>query len=276
MIYKILFKTLLGVAVIGIFSLNACNNAKSEQNSNIKNENIDNASIVPVSKTNNNLPPVKAELEKAKKDKKTVFLVVTGNGTKTENINKIANDASKRVKQSIVIQLNRDDAANVDLVKEFRLTGAPLPLVIVIAQNGIPVGGLVENEATVENLVSLVPSAKMLELITALSDGKSIFVIAYKKSAKDIKQVNTNCLKACSDIKTAVTIELNIEDKTEANLIKQLNIDITKDITTFVINPAGQITGTYTGIPDAKKLVTDAKKVIKSSCCPGNNKSKCN
>jgi hypothetical protein len=273
--YKNLLKTVFGIAIVLLFTINSCSNAKSEQPANDQKEKISNPEISNLSSSGGTLSTAKADLEKAKKDKKTIFLVVTGNDVKAENIVKNANDASKQVKQSIVLQMNRDDADNVDLVNEFRLSGAPLPIVLVIAKNGLTVGGLIEKEATVQNLVDAVPSVKMLEVTTALSEGKSIFVIAYKKSAKDIKQVNTNCMKACSDVKNATTIELNVEDKTETKLIQQLNIDATQDITTFVINPSGQVTGTHAGIPDANKLVSDAKKVAKSGCCPGGSKSGC-
>jgi hypothetical protein len=216
------------------------------------------------------------KLQKLRRIKKTVFLVITDNAVDAATIIENSNAASKLVKQSTVIELNRDETDNANLVTEYGLSGAPLPLVIVIANNGLLVGGIMSEQATTANLVYAVPSPKYLEVMTALSEGKSVFLIAYKKSAKDKAKASENCLSACSQLDKSITIELNVEDEAEAKLVKLLSINETQDVTTVVINASGQITGNYTEIPDATKLVEDATKVIKTGCCPGNDKSKCN
>ena len=54
--------------------------------------------------------------------------------------------------------MNRDDPANTALVAEWRLAGAPLPLILVISSMGMPVGGLLLEHATAEKVAALVPS----------------------------------------------------------------------------------------------------------------------
>ena len=71
---------------------------------------------------------VKSDLETANKNGNSVFLVVTDpNVTGTDKAVEMANKAKESVAKSIVVQMNRSDAANAELVTKYRLAGAPLP-----------------------------------------------------------------------------------------------------------------------------------------------------
>ncbi|MCK7519969.1 MAG: hypothetical protein MZV64_20710 [Ignavibacteriales bacterium] len=99
---------------------------------------------------------------------------MSGNGvTGTEKAVSIAEKAKTIYKNAVLLQMNRDDAANAQLVNEWRLSGAPLPLILVVSPKGILTGGRILAQATAENIASLVPSPKKEAVIEQMTSGKS-------------------------------------------------------------------------------------------------------
>jgi hypothetical protein len=73
----------------------------------------------------------------------------------------------------------------------------------------------------------------------------------------------------------AKIIQVDMDDTKETLLIKQLNINTkSTNTTTVVINSQGQLTGSFNGVNDVKKLIESANKVASGGCCPGGSKSK--
>lgn len=217
------------------------------------------------------------EIEKANKSCKPVFLVAYNtDGTDANNAFSIANEAKKNLKaSSLVIKMNTSDAANSALVAKYRLAGAPLPLILVLDKNGTTAGGLILKDATPEKLIDLIPSPKTSELIKALSDGKSVYVVVYKESMTSKNNIMDNCAVACGKMENkSVILKVDIEDKKETKLLQTLKCDLNaKEPVTYVINSAGQITGTHNGLTDVNTLVSSAKKAPASSCCPSGPKA---
>ncbi|HEY5499930.1 MAG TPA: hypothetical protein VIK20_06060 [Bacteroidales bacterium] len=213
-----------------------------------------------------------AEIEKANKTCKPVFLVAYNtNGADADKAFSIADGAKKNLKaSSLVIKMNTSDAANSALVSKYRLAGAPLPLILVLDKNGSATGGLLLKDATPEKLVGLIPTPKTSELIKALTDGKSVYIVVYKESMTAKKNIMDNCAIACSKMNNkSVVMKLNLDDKNEAKLFQTLKCDLNaKDPVTYVINSAGQITGTHSGLTDVNTLVSSAKKAPAGGCCP--------
>ena len=86
-----------------------------------------------------------SELASANKAGKAVFLVAYNNpGVDADKAFAIANDARKNLTTTTaVIKMKTTDAANSSLVTKFRLSGAPLPLILVLDKNGNPAGGYI-------------------------------------------------------------------------------------------------------------------------------------
>ncbi len=232
-------------------------------------------SIENKNQTNVSLLSVKEQLENAKKEGKAVFLVITGTGATgvTELVN-VANNAKKKLTKSVVVQMNRDDAANSELVTKFGVSGVQLPFVLVLSAKGYAVGGFPGATATADNLVKLVPSPKYDEVLTALNNKKPVFVVASKKSFTDKATVIATCKTAVSKVpSTPAIVEIDMNDAKEATFLKQIGVNMASTSTvTVVINTTGNITGTYTGTTDAQVLAAAATKVVKS-CCPGGSSS---
>jgi len=220
---------------------------------------------------------LQSDLENAKKAGKNVFLIVSNAGISSSKLQSVAQEAVKLNKKSIILKMNRDDKENASLVTKFRLAGAPLPLILVIASNGLPVGALTESEANAQDLVKMIPSPKMLEAISALNSGKAVFFVCSKKTFTDKSKALDNCRIANTQMAgKAIIVEVDLDDKNEADLIKNLNIPLNTATTiTVVSNNQGQVTAIFNTTPEVYKLVSSVSKVAKS-CCPSGSSKKCN
>ena len=213
-----------------------------------------------------------AEIEKAGKACKPVFLVAyNANGSDADKAFAFAEEAKKNFKgASVVIRMNTTDAANNVLVAKYRLAAAPMPLILVLDKNSTVTGGLPLKDATAAKLVEMVPTPKTSELLKAISEGKSVYVVASKKSMTNQKSVMDNCTMACGKMDNkSVTINVDLDDTKEAKLLQSLKCDFNaKEPVTYVISKSGQVIGTHNGITDVNTLVSSAKKAPASSCCP--------
>jgi competence protein ComGC len=213
----------------------------------------------------------------ANKSGLTVFLVITDPGnTNTQQALDIANQAHTQYQKSEVIQMNRSDAANQALVAKYGVSKAPLPLILVIASNGVVTGGFASYQATADLLISVVPSPVKADVMKALSDGKSVFLVVSSKNMKEKDEVMNTCQQACIEMQNNTKlIALDLNDQKEKAFITEMKIDpaITSP-QTFVINSKGQITGTFNDDVNTTELVATAKKLpaakgCGTSCAPG-------
>ncbi len=217
------------------------------------------------------------DIANANKAGKAVFLIAyNAGGADADKAVSIANNAKKAFKVTpAVVKLNTSDAANSALVTKYRLAGAPSPLILVLDKNGNTAGGVPLKDATAEKLVDMIPTPKSSDLIKALGEGKSVYIVAYKESMSSKKTAMDNCAAACGKMDNqTVTIRVDMDDKNEAKLLKSLKCDLNaKEPVTYVINKSGQVSGTYNGLTDVNTLVSTAKKAPAKSCCPGGAKA---
>ena len=265
--------SLLSLTVISLLALTACGNTNAGTKQASK-ESEATQSAQPEQPTTivSSNSKIQTDLEKAKKDGKAVFVVVTGTGvTETDKATTIAKGANAIYKNAAVVQMDRDDAANAQLVAEWRLAGAPLPLVLVVSSKGQLTGGMVLAQATAENIAALVPSPKLEEVQEVINNKKPAFVVFTKKTYSDRAEVLQACKEAVTILKNnAAIVEVDLDDIKEASLIDRLEVDkSSKETTTQVVNVQGQIAGTSSGLPDAAKLAAAAIAPPKSGCCPG-------
>ena len=212
-------------------------------------------------------------LATAKNAGKAVFMVVSGTGaTGTDKAMLIANGANAIYKNAVILQMNRDDASNAQLVKEYGLSSAPVPLILVISSKGFPTGGYLLADATAEKLAALIPSPKLEDVYAAIANSKTALVVFSRKTFSERPEVLKVCKDAVSKLNNdAVIVEVDIDDTKEASFMNQLRIDksVLSASLTLVINTQGQVAGTSTTIPDAAKLALAAKTPVAAGCGPG-------
>lgn len=268
---KISRKLQLLSLLLVVITSNAC--AKPKAESNQANSEAAVNQQTQVKQTVKKTSPLQAELNQAKAAGKAVFVVVTGVGA--TDLNKamaIAKGANAIYKNATVIQMNKDLPDNKPLVDEWRLAGAPVPLILVLSSKGLPTGGYVLADATSENVAALVPSPKLEMVYDAIGKSKNAVVAFTKKSFVDRAEVIKECNKAVTLLKNdAIFVEVDMDDVKEKNFMDQLRIDgkTAKSSVTLVINKQGQVAGTSTSVPDAQKLVSAATTPVKGGCGPG-------
>jgi len=269
---KFRLMTLL-LATITTFSACTNSNAENKQTSAKKGAQEKVQTEQKKSKANS---PLQAELNKAKTAGKAVFVVVTGTGaTEVDKATSIAKAAVGIKKNALVMKLDRDLPANAELVNEWGLSGAPLPLILIVSAKGYPTGGYILADATAEKVAALVPSPKLDDVYAALNSKKPVFLVLSKKSNIDKPKMLSSCKSASTQLKGNVAIvEIDITDPKETDFIKSLNLQCPANTTSvMVLNNAGQTTGLFKGKVVAAELVSAATKVVSgccgTSCAPG-------
>jgi len=222
---------------------------------------------------------LQGELEQAKAKKQSVFLVVTEDGdVNRDKAMNMANQAIDLVADAVVLELNRSNASNNSLIKQFGVSSAPVPLILVLAENGVLAGGSLMSQASPEKLVSAIPSPKKLEVMEAMRKGKSAFIVVSSKTMAEKSDIVNTCQQACIEMEqNAKIIQIDLDNPREKDFLASLkiNTNITKP-QTFVINSKGQVTGKFEGEVDSQNLVATAKKVAKSGgCCPSGSSKGC-
>jgi hypothetical protein len=219
-------------------------------------------------------------LDQAKAGKKPIFLVITGTGaTEVEKASRMVQQAKMQVKNSLLYSLNRDNASNGELVTRFGIATVPLPFILVISPNGVPVAGGQPAQLTVDQIAKSIPSPKQDEVFEALMEKKPVFIVVSRKDYQDKEGVLSTCIKASagSAAKPAI-VEIDFEDTAEQAFLAQIGIRVMNGTTvTVVINSAGQVTETITQKPTITQLNAAAAKVIKQSsgCCPAGSGKGC-
>ena len=220
------------------------------------------------------------DLDAAARKGKLAFLLISEPGTAgLDQAKEMIQSAMKQVNGSVLVEMNRTDAGNADLVARFRVAGAPLPLILVIAPNGVAAGGVLAGQASVEKLVKLAPSPKKTEVLSALQSGKAVFITAARKGMGAQVMAQESCARASGQVGAAsISILVNMDDPAEAQFLADLKVSpLATEPVTVVVNAVGQVTGTFVGAAAVGDLVAAARKkgggCAPGACGPGSGKS---
>ena len=137
------------------------------------------------------------DLEEITSSGNTAFVVVVDStADHIEQAKALVKETRKQVLQSVMVILDRSAAENADFAAKYRLQTAPVPLILVVVKGGIIVGSVVAEKASPDMLVKMIPSPKKLEVIKALQEGKSVFIVAHMKSMKSAEDIFDRCENA--------------------------------------------------------------------------------
>ena len=217
------------------------------------------------------LASAQSEIETATSQGKSVFLVVTqANARGTDRAIEIAKQAQVLRPQSAVVVMDRGVAENKALVKRFRVSGAPVPLVLVMAKNGVLAGGALLKDATPQALVNLIPTPKKADMLYGLHQKKAVFVVVSNKAMVEARgAVFEACNQAMKKLeRKATTVVVDMDDKAEKAWLKELGIRPQEAApVTIVFNAKGQKTQVFRCVMTAEQLVQAVCKKVE--CCPG-------
>lgn len=220
---------------------------------------------------------VKEQLNGAKEKKQTVFLVVTDSVTPADSLNAIVNEVLSNTKNTMSIQMNVNDKANSDLIAEYRLNGAPMPLLLLISDRGLLLGGMLADRVTKQVLTDAIPTPKYSEITYAISKGNSVLALVSNEKFKS----NQSALSLCASAKKLLNekgevIVIDADDSKESKLIEMLNIK-SKPLDSYIvtINSQGIMSGRFETLPTVDELVGAAQKVVQTGCAPGGCGSTC-
>ena len=170
---------------------------------------------------------MQTDIEQANKAGKTVFLVVTEPGKETAPALEIARGAQKLAPETTVLEMNRADLSNSLFIANNKLADAPVPLIVLIASNGVLAGGMTAEKANPDRLVKMIPSPGKAEIVKALGEGKAVFVVASRATMADRLKVLEICKNASKELKDkAVSVAIDMDDKKETTFLQQLQVDM--------------------------------------------------
>jgi len=210
------------------------------------------------------------DAESAAKQRKIAFILVHDqSATGVDQARDVIRQTMKQVSKSVLLELDRSDPANAEYVAKLRLAGAPVPLILVVARNGVVAGGGPAAETTPATLLGMVPSSKKAEVLQALQSGKPVFIAVSRKGMISEPKAVAACMAACSQMgdKSAL-VRIDMADPQEAAFLAQLKVSSTAtEPVTLVVNAQGQVMGPFTGDLDVAGLVQTATRIA-GGCCP--------
>jgi len=216
------------------------------------------------------LASVAGDLEKASQKGQVVFILVTdGSTADVTNAKATIQGVTRQNKKSVMVELDRSNTANADIVAKYKLATVPVPLVLVLNPSGVISGAVQPGKATPETLAKMIPSPKKAEIIRALSQGNAVFITAFREGMKSVETVNSNCAMACQQLGgKSIQVKVDMDDPAEAGFLTEMKINMaSSEPVTLVANAQGQIAGTYTGDVPVTQLVTTATRKV-GGCCP--------
>jgi hypothetical protein len=227
-------------------------------------------------------------LDDAVRDGHDVFLVLTEPGAPgIEVARDLARKATAIAPQATVVELDRRDPENAAIVSRYRLAVAPVPLVLVVARNGVAAGGALPGRTSPEQLAALIPTPKKAEYLKALDEGRSVFLVLSRPDMPALAAITSTCEAARAKMNQdaeahvkvgdpkpndqASVIGVTLTDPVEQRFLAEMKADLKSSQPWVVVaNTKGQTTQTFLG-PEGltvDALVAATKKQV-TECCPG-------
>jgi hypothetical protein len=201
-----------------------------------------------------------------------VFLIVTDAGAgDLEPARRVASEAQKLLPDTSILEMDRADAGNEAVVRRYRLATVPVPLILVIAPNGVAAGGARPETITAQRLADMVPSPAKADFLKALDERKAAFLVFARPSMPDLPATTKAASDAAAALKgAAAVVQVDLDSAKETRFVTEMSQDAKATVPVVVVyNAKGRATETLRGVPTAAALVAAATKEPKSTCKPG-------
>lgn len=171
---------------------------------------------------------------------------------------------SGKKEATTVVAVNTNDPAEANLVKEYGVSRAPMPLTLALAPNGAITGSFVKKINADYIDQSFVSPAKSRCMLT-LQNRKMVLLCVnpaansqLPKGVQDFKSIP--CYR---DVVEVVTVSAG--EAVESSFLKELEVPQQNTYTTVVfMAPPGVMVGKYTGSVTQDQLIAELKKAGKS------------
>jgi hypothetical protein len=169
------------------------------------------------------------------------------------------------------VAVDRSDPTEKEMIEQFKLEAAPMPLVLAIAPNGAVTTGLKAADLTEARLADAVVGPGMQQCLKGLQDRKLTFVCLQNANTK----ANDAAMKGVNDFKADAQyaeeteiVKVDPSDPKEAKLLAQLKADPkAKTASTALLAPPGMIVTKVDGATSKATLEASLKKAM--AACSG-------
>ena len=216
------------------------------------------------------------EISTANESGKVVFLVLTdAAGKNLAAAREAARKAQAQTPDSTIVELNRSDASQAAAVKKYRVAAAPVPLIMVIGQNGVAAGASLVKKGAVARLTKLVPTPAKSEYLKVLEQRQTAVVVFSHAKMPNQSPLFENISTVVKETKGKVTpVLVDVTDRREAKFLAEWKIDPkSSEPTVVVMNTKGLTLGKMTGAPTAEQIIETTKK---RPCCGDPSCKGCN
>ncbi len=171
--------------------------------------------------------------------------------------------------ETVSIDVKNPDAAY--LIEKFNLRYAPLPIVLIVAPNGV-ISGSFKSDFSSKQVKATFLTPKTLECLLAFQERKLLFISVQGKTTSDNKEALDGIKRFKKEnplYQVGKLVVLDPKDNTETSLLKRLRIqpDI-QQAQTFLMAPPGRVIGQWAGATDPGKFLTRLKSLSKSCSSP--------
>jgi hypothetical protein len=172
--------------------------------------------------------------------------------------------------------VNRDAASEREFVEQFGLKAAPMPVILVLAPNGVVAGGFLGSQVSGQQLVESLAGPAKQKCLKALQARKLVLLCAQNAGTKsnDAAMKGVNAFKA--DPRFAEFTEVVLidpADEGEKAFLAQLQIGPkVTEATTLMLAPPGSVLSTVTGATEKDALIAALQRASSgcgtSGCAP--------
>ena len=160
---------------------------------------------------------------------------------------------------AIWMAIDRNNSAEKEIVREYGIGRAPMPLVLVLAPNGAITGGFPAKNLSEDKLRDSIASRGFQACLKALQERKLVFVCAQNSSTKS----NDAAMQGVNDFKSDLRfanfteiVKVDPSDAAEAKFLAQLKIDPkTQEASTAFLAPPGVVLNTTSGSTSKDTLI---------------------
>lgn len=166
-----------------------------------------------------------------------------------------------------LLQYELESKAAAGIVKKYRLSRAPMPLLLVFAPNGAVTGGYAKQVSSIKLAESI--KSPIEQVIVKASQERRPVIIKIPSKSKDENSAVTKAINEFSKTKKIdpEVVVLSSASNEEANLQERLNLDFSStQAQTIVLTAAGTEAGRFVGKVTAEEIAK-ALESSGSSCC---------